>query len=147
MTEARILYVDDEPDIRDIAMMALELDPEIEVRSCSSGMEALAEAAVWKPDLILLDVMMPEMDGPETLRRLRENEKTEGIPVVFITARTQVAEVQRFLGLGASGVIAKPFDPMELAADARKYLRTGAGQMLEKEQAPAPVISAYRRNS
>ncbi|MEQ8379162.1 response regulator [Parvibaculum sp.] len=132
MTEARILYVDDEPDIRDIAMMALELDPEIEARSCSSGMEALAEAAMWKPDLILLDVMMPEMDGPETLRRLRENEKTNGIPVVFITARTQVAEVQRFLGLGARGVIAKPFDPMELAGEARKYLGTDAEQMSGK---------------
>ncbi len=80
MTEARILYVDDEPDIRDIAMMALELDPEIEARSCSSGREALGEAAVWKPDLILLDVMMPEMDGPETLRRLRESEETDRSP-------------------------------------------------------------------
>lgn len=132
MTEARILYVDDEPDIRDIAMMALELDPEIEARSCSSGREALGEAAVWKPDLILLDVMMPEMDGPETLRRLRESEETDGIPVVFITARTQAAEVQRFLGLGARGVIAKPFDPMELAGEARKYLGTAAEQMSGK---------------
>jgi CheY-like chemotaxis protein len=118
----KILYVDDEADIRDIAAMSLELDPELEVRSSGSGAEALVEAASWLPDLILLDVMMPSMDGPTTLAHLRAEPETAAIPVVFITARTQAQEVERFLGLGAIGVIAKPFDPMALARTVRDYL-------------------------
>lgn len=126
MTGIRVLYVDDEPDIRDVAVMALELDPEIEVQSCSSGADAIRDADSWQPDLILLDVMMPVMDGPETFAHLRENGKTANIPVVFITARTQAAEVKRFMDLGALGVIAKPFDPMELASEVRRHLRAAA---------------------
>ena len=120
---ARILYVDDDDDIREIALMALELASEFEVRACASGQEALREAAAWRPDLILLDVMMPEMDGPETLRRLAASQETAAIPVVFITARTQTHEVQRYLEIGAVGIIAKPFDPMALAGDVGKLLR------------------------
>ena len=82
---ARILYVDDEDDIREIAQMSLELEPEFEVRSCSSGAAALTDAAAWHPDLILLDVMMPDMDGPETLKRLAASPLTASIPVAFIT--------------------------------------------------------------
>lgn len=104
----RILYVDDEPDIREIAVFSLQLDPSMEVRSCESGAEALQVAAEWKPDLILLDVMMPGMDGPTTLARLQEQEPTADVPVVFITARTQPAEIERFKALGAQGVIASP---------------------------------------
>jgi CheY-like chemotaxis protein len=118
----RVLYVDDEDDIREIARMALELEPAFEVRACASGNEALAQAAAWRPDLILLDVMMPEMDGPETLRRLAANSDTASIPVVFITARTQTHEVQRYLEMGAIATVAKPFDPMSLAGDVRKLL-------------------------
>lgn len=118
----RILYVDDEPDIREVACLSLELDPDFEVRSCGSGAEALAllEQGTWLPDLVLLDVMMPGMDGPTTFGELRARPALAAIPVVFITARTQSYEVERFLKLGAIGVIAKPFDPMELAADARR---------------------------
>ncbi|MER8911965.1 response regulator [Mesorhizobium sp. M0854] len=119
---ARILYVDDENDIREIAQMSLELDLEFEVQSCPSGIEALTNAADWQPDLILLDVMMPDMDGPETLRRLADSPLTASIPVVFITARTQTHEVQRYLAMGAVGVIAKPFDPLALAGEVRKLL-------------------------
>lgn len=119
---ARILYVDDEEDIREVAAMAIGLDSELEVRTCASGGEALAEAAAWQPDLILLDVMMPEMDGPTTLARLREQDATRGIPVVFITARTQAQEVEGYRALGARGFVAKPFDPMALAATVRDYL-------------------------
>ncbi|MGK6354657.1 response regulator [Sphingomonas sp. DT-207] len=119
---ARILYVDDEPDIREVAVMALELDPGLEVRACASGPEALAVAPDWAPDLILLDVMMPEMDGPTTLAELRARPETRGTPIVFITARTQAHELERFIGLGAGGVIGKPFDPMTLAKQARAYL-------------------------
>jgi len=120
---ARILYVDDEPDIREVAAMAVELDPDLEVRTCESGEDALAVVPDWKPDLILLDVMMPSMDGPATLAALRSDETSADIPVVFITARTQAHEGERFLSLGAAGVIAKPFDPMTLAQTVRTYLR------------------------
>ncbi len=118
----KILYVDDEADIRDVAQMALELDPELDVRVCASGREALSVAADWKPDLILLDVMMPEMDGPTTLKALRDEAATAGVPVVFITARSQAAEVEALLKTGARGVIAKPFDPMALAASVKAHL-------------------------
>lgn len=122
MTQIRILYVDDEDDIREVATMALELDPDVAVRSCASGAQALPVAAEWRPDIILLDVMMPHMDGPSTLARLRENPATADIPVVFITARTQTTEVEQFLALGACGVLAKPFDPMTLGDAVRAYL-------------------------
>lgn len=118
----RILYVDDEDDIREVAAMALELDPELEVRTCASGFEALEVAGDWRPALILLDVMMPAMDGPTTLARLRDHAATADIPVVFITARTQAHEVEQFKALGVKGVMAKPFDPMALAAQTRAYL-------------------------
>jgi CheY-like chemotaxis protein len=116
----RILYVDDQADIREVASMALELEPNFEVRTAASGVEAIELASVWGPDLIMLDVMMPGMDGPTTLTRLREQEDTRETPVIFITARTQAKEVEGFRALGAVGVIAKPFDPMQLAAEVRE---------------------------
>src|SRR6202011_1036303 len=91
------------------------------VRSCASGGDALPATADWAPDLILLDVMMPDMDGPMTLARLQERPQTAAVPVVFMTARAQASELERFLSLGAAGVIAKPFDPMTLAALVRRY--------------------------
>lgn len=123
MASWRVIYVDDESDIREVASMALELDAALEVRTCAGGQEALEVARSWKPNLILLDVMMPGMDGPMTLEELRRDAITQNIPVVFITARTQARDVERFLQLGAAGVIAKPFDPMALAKDVRKYLQ------------------------
>jgi CheY-like chemotaxis protein len=120
MSCLKLLYVDDEPDIREVAALALGLDPEIEVRSEASGSAALATAAEWQPDAILLDVMMPSMDGPTTLRRLRANGVTHDIPVIFITARAQSRELQEFIALGAKDVITKPFDPMGLAAEVRR---------------------------
>ena len=116
----RILYVDDQADIREVASMALELEPNFEVRTAASGVEAIELASVWGPDLIMLDVMMPVMDGPTTLSRLREQADTRETPVIFITARTQAKEVEGFRALGAVGVIAKPFDPMQLAAEVRE---------------------------
>ncbi|PWW01714.1 response regulator receiver domain-containing protein [Hoeflea marina] len=118
----KVLYVDDEDDIREIAVMALELDPDILVKSCESGAEALQAAQAWLPDLILLDVMMPGMDGPETFAKLRRHPATLAIPVVFITARTQQEDIERFMALGAAGVISKPFDPMALASEAKNLL-------------------------
>ena len=122
MMTTRILYVDDEADIREVAVMALELDPGLDVRACASGAEALEVAPQWRPTLILLDVMMPGMDGPTTLAKLREKAETVETRVVFITARTQAPEIKHFVGLGAAGVIAKPFDPMTLAEQVRAYL-------------------------
>jgi len=123
MTAIRILHVDDEPDIREVVELSLSLDPSFATRSCGSGKEALAAAAEWEPDMILLDVMMPVMDGPATLVQLRENAGTASIPVIFMTARAQAREVDRFRSLGAVGVIAKPFDPMTLAASVRSYVQ------------------------
>jgi CheY-like chemotaxis protein len=122
MTAKKVLYVDDENDIREVAQMSLELDPGFNVRACASGASAITEAAQWQPDIILLDVMMPEMDGPETLRRLQAHPTTSGIAVVFITARTQTHEVEHYKSLGAAGVIAKPFDPMRLAHTVRTFI-------------------------
>src|SRR5205807_6815243 len=102
-----VLYCDDEPDIREIVGLALGLDGRFVLRACASGAEALAAAAEWRPDLILLDVMMPGMDGPSTLAHLRANPSTACIPIVFMTARTQQRERDRFMSLGSLGVIAK----------------------------------------
>jgi two-component system OmpR family response regulator len=123
MTEIRILHVDDEPDIREVVEMSLGLDPAFVTRQCGSGKEALAVAAEWMPDFILLDVMMPVMDGPATLAQLRGDNRTANIPVIFMTARAQAREVDHFRALGAVGVIAKPFDPMTLSASVRSYVR------------------------
>jgi CheY-like chemotaxis protein len=111
----RILYVDDEPDIRTVAGMSLQLHPDFDVQECASGALALQIARDWQPDVVLLDVMMPEMDGPMTRAALRDDPATADIPVVFVTARTQPSELARLLALGVTGVIAKPFDPMSLA--------------------------------
>jgi len=122
MTALRVLHVDDEPDIREVVEFSLGLDPDLVIRSCASGEEALAVSEAWTPDVMLLDVMMPVMDGAATLVRLRENPRTAGIPVVFMTARAQSHELDLFRSLGAVGVIAKPFDPMTLATSVRAQI-------------------------
>ena len=124
----RILVVDDSEDARDIMAVTLSSGGYEDLTFATSGQEGLDRLAQGGSgsdgafDLVLLDVMMPGMDGPETLRRLREDARTAEVPVVFMTARTQSADVERFLGLGALGVIPKPFDPMALAGEARSYL-------------------------
>lgn len=117
MKPTRILHVDDEPDIREIVDLSLGLNPDFQIRACGSGAEAIKAAAEWSPDVILLDVMMPNMDGPTTLAHLRKDPHTAGIPVFFMTARTQPRELKQFMALGAQGVIVKPFDPMTLAGE------------------------------
>jgi CheY-like chemotaxis protein/HPt (histidine-containing phosphotransfer) domain-containing protein len=121
-----VLHVDDEPDIREVVEISLGLDPSLSTRNCGSGEDALKVAAEWVPDLILMDVMMPVMDGPATLSRLRDNPITADIPVIFMTARAQTRELDRFRALGAVGVIPKPFDPMTLAAAVRQYVQPAA---------------------
>jgi CheY-like chemotaxis protein len=122
MTALRLLHIDDEPDIRDIVAMSLGSDAEFVVRSCASGMEGLAAAARDAPDLVLLDVMMPVMDGPMTLVQLRASARTAAIPVVFMTAQVGSGEIEQLKSLGVAGVIAKPFDPVTLAASVRRYV-------------------------
>ncbi|MGD8207937.1 MAG: response regulator [Chromatiales bacterium] len=110
----RILYVEDEPDIQTVARLALEMVGGYQVEICSSGREALEQVGPFAPDLILLDVMMPEMDGPSTLEAIRKREDTRETPVIFVTAKVQSQEIAQYKGMGALDVIAKPFDPMGL---------------------------------
>jgi CheY-like chemotaxis protein len=122
MTDSiHILYVDDEADIRSIVEFALEDEADVQLRLCASGAEALQAAAEHRPDLVLLDVMMPGMDGPTTLQRLRGLPGMDQVPVVFVTAKVQPQELEQFKALGAAGVIAKPFDPMQLADQVRTH--------------------------
>lgn len=115
----RILHVEDDPSIQAVAKVALEVIGGYEVLACGSGQEALRLIARFDPQLILLDVMMPGMDGPETLSRLRGLVDLESVPVVFMTAKVQPEEVDELRRLGAHDVIVKPFDPMQLAARIR----------------------------
>ncbi len=114
-TLSRILFVEDDPDIQAVARIALELVGGFTVVTCSSGREALQQAPLAQPDLILLDVMMPGMDGPTTLKELRGIGPTAATPVIFMTAKVQPQERAYYESLGAVGVIAKPFDPMGLS--------------------------------
>ncbi|MGA7856674.1 MAG: response regulator [Terracidiphilus sp.] len=112
----RILIIDDEDDIREIAAMSLETAAGWEVMVASSGAQGLARAASYQPDAILLDVMMPGMDGPTTFRELRKNPATAKIPVLFLTAKVQATDRRSFANLGVHAVLVKPFDPMTLSA-------------------------------
>jgi CheY-like chemotaxis protein len=111
----RILFVDDEVAIQEVARLALEDVGGFTVEVCSSGQEAHAKGIVFAPDLILMDVMMPGMDGPATLNALRGTTAMSATPVIFMTARTQADERAEYKALGALDVIPKPFDPMTLA--------------------------------
>ncbi len=118
-TLQRIMYVEDEPDIQAVAKLALEMVGGFTVKICSSGEEALRDAVDFAPDMILLDVMMPGMDGPSTLKALRELPSLAVVPVAFMTAKVQPQEVAHYKSLGALDVIPKPFDPMNLANQIR----------------------------
>lgn len=111
----KILYVEDEPDIQAVAKIALEAVGGFSVCICSSGTEALSKVLEFAPDLVLLDVMMPGMDGPATLKALKDLPELGSTPFVFMTAKVQPSEVQHFKSLGAVDVIPKPFDPMTLS--------------------------------
>ena len=121
----RILHVDDETDILDIAKMSLELNGTIDVTSCTSGREALLLADTFKPDMVLLDYMMPGLTGPETLLKIRQISGWENIPAVFMTARAHEDQHKELWELGALDVIRKPFDPMTLGPRLEKALSKG----------------------
>ncbi len=117
---SRILLVEDDRDIQIVARLALVDLAGFELEVCSSGQEALEKAPGFAPDLILLDVMMPELDGPSTLRALRRRSSLSETPVIFMTAKAQPEEVAEYLRLGALDVIVKPFDPMALGDEVRR---------------------------
>ncbi len=119
----RILFVEDDPDIQVVATMALESLGGFTVLACDSGAEALSRFGEFAPELVLLDVMMPGMDGPATLAALRRL-PSGGVPVVFMTARVQAHEIADYRRMGAVDVIAKPFDPMTLAATVQAIWRS-----------------------
>lgn len=134
----RILIIDDTEDIRAIAGMALELNPDLIVRTCGSGVEGLQIAARWQPDLILLDVQMPELSGPETLALMRSGDQTASIPIIFFTASVQKNDNHRkdaLIELGAQGLISKPFDPMALAGQIEPFLQLAAPRPSAQDEA------------
>ena len=118
----KILIIDDEEDIREVASLSLETVAGWEVIKASSGAQGVARAAEHHPDAILLDVMMPGMDGPDTFRELRRNPATAGIPVLLLTAKVQGSDQRRFAGLGVEAVLFKPFDPLTLATQISRAL-------------------------
>lgn len=126
-TLERILYVEDEDDIQKVAKVALHNLGGFDLKICSSGEEALASISEFNPDLLLLDVMMPGMDGPSTLKEIRKIPEFENTPAMFMTAKVQAHEVEHFKSLGAIEVIAKPFDAMNLAQQIRQRWSEVAG--------------------
>lgn len=112
-----IAYVDDEPDLREVVQLALSLMTEATVHCYESGSQALQQLPSLHPDLVLLDVMMPGMDGTEVIQRMHDDQSLKDIPVIFMTAKALPEEVARFRSLGAIGVIAKPFDPTRLGTE------------------------------
>lgn len=114
-TLKRILYVEDDPSIAEVVTMTLTDFADYDVLHCDRGQKALDAVDAFDPDLILMDVMMPQMDGPTTLQHFLSKENTQNIPVIFMTAKAQLHEQQEYLDLGAKGVLLKPFDPMTLS--------------------------------
>lgn len=117
----RVLHVEDDPSIRMVTSVALEKVGKLKVLSCEGGKEALAKAVEWNPQVLLLDVMMPLMDGPATLKELGKLLDLSNRLVLFMTAKVQQKEIEEYLGLGAFAVIIKPFDPMTLAGQIQDH--------------------------
>jgi CheY-like chemotaxis protein len=118
----RILVIDDEDDIREIAQIGLEMVGHWQVYAANSGHDGLTKAKAEQPDVILLDVMMPDMDGPATFHKLQADPETLHIPVILLTAKVQSTDRRQFTDLGVKGVIAKPFDPLTLAEEVARLL-------------------------
>ncbi|MEM1253518.1 MAG: response regulator [Cyanobacteria bacterium P01_H01_bin.21] len=117
-----ILIIDDEDDIRDVAQVALETVGGWRVSTASNGSDGLAQLQLQMPDAVLLDVMMPDLDGIEVFKQIQQNPQTQHLPVLLMTAKTQTTDQQRFLKLGVTGIITKPFKAMLLAEQITKIL-------------------------
>ena len=122
MNHKRILLIDDEETIQEVVQVGIEIEAGWQVAIASSGSEGIDLATIQQPDVILLDVMMPDMDGISTLSNLKANVKTAAIPVIFLTAKTQATEKDQFKSLGVIDVITKPFNSMTLASQISKIL-------------------------
>ena len=122
MPHKRLLLIDDESDIREVATLSLQLTEGWTVTTANGGSAGAALALSMEPDAILLDVMMPDMDGPSTLRALKQQAATRAIPVIFLTAKVQTADRQKFMQLGVRGLILKPFDPLTLGQQIKDVL-------------------------
>ena len=122
MSTKRVLLIDDEEDVRTLASFCIEIETGWNILTAASGREGLEIAETEQPDAILLDVMMPDLDGLQTISRLKANPKTKQIPVVFITAKAQASDRRRFYAAGAKGVINKPFDALTLASQILGFL-------------------------
>lgn len=114
MPSKQILVIDDEADIREVAQLSLEVTTGWRVFTAASGSEGLNLAAIHHPDVILLDIMMPDMDGLTTWQHFQDNPKIQDIPVIFLTAKVQAQEQRRYAQLGATAILTKPFDPTTL---------------------------------
>ena len=125
MSKWTLAYVDDDDDLRDIMALALGEESDMELVLCESGEKALEKLSMLQADLILLDVMMPGLDGPQTLHGLRQLPGYEKTPVVFITAKVQANDIAHYQDLGAAGTIMKPYDVMTLPAQVRNFLPRG----------------------
>ncbi len=122
----KILHVEDDADIRDIAELALSMTGEFHVVQCSCGEDALVEIERFQPDVLLLDLMMPGMTGPQTLDRMRQIPSLANVPAVFMTARAQNSDIEGLREQGAAAVICKPFDPLSLGAQIKAVMAKGA---------------------
>jgi len=121
-TAKRILVIDDAEDIREVAQISLQVVGGWEVLTASSGQEGVAKALAEQPDAILLDVMMPDQDGPTTFQQLQANSATQHIPVILLTAKALASDRQMFADLGVVSIIAKPFEPIYLAGQVAQIL-------------------------
>jgi CheY-like chemotaxis protein len=115
MANRTVLVIEDEDSVREVTQMSLELMSEWTVLTAASGRAGIQQARTSQPDLILLDVMMPDMDGPTTYQHLQEDPRTSKIPVILLTAKSHASERAQLAGLGVNGIITKPFDPVQLA--------------------------------
>ena len=119
-----VLCIDDEPNILELIKLCLETVGGLNVTCCSNAAEGIIKANEMRPDFILIDMMMPEMDGAMTLKELRKNTDFDNTPIVFMTARIQKAEVDEYLKLGVTAVLAKPFDPMKISDEVKTIWET-----------------------
>ncbi|MEM6434497.1 MAG: response regulator [Cyanobacteria bacterium P01_D01_bin.115] len=117
-----VLVIDDEESIQKVVRLSLKMEASWQTITVSSGLEGVRQATLCQPDAILLDVMMPEVDGIATFKRLHDNPKTQSIPVILLTAKTRTSEKRLFQKIGVAGVITKPFNPLTLASQVAKLL-------------------------